>query len=187
MRNLITLALIVFCSAVWSQEWEDRKLFNKDGATTNLRIISSTDTDLFGPLVEEFVNQNTDVSIEYLVTGTADIDRRFRATPEAFDIVVSSAMDLQFKLTNDGYALALEGISHPAWAQWRQSLFAFTSEPATIVINRADFKGHPIPRSRQELIEALRTRPEVFRGRVGTYDVRRSGLGYLFATQDARA
>ncbi|CAN0601115.1 unnamed protein product, partial [Ectocarpus sp. 12 AP-2014] len=48
-------------------------------------------------------------------------------------------------------------------------------------------EGHPIPRSRQELIEALRARPEVFRNRIGTYDVRQSGLGYLFATQDARA
>jgi len=74
-----------------------------------------------------------------------------------------------------------------SWAEWRQSLFAFTSEPAAIVINRAAFDGFAVPQSRQELIEALRARPDVFRNRVGTYDVRRSGLGYLFATQDARA
>ena len=42
------------------------------------------------------------------------------------------------------------------------------------------------PLSRQELIRALRGTPERFRGKVGTYDVRQSGLGYLFATQDAR-
>ncbi|WP_338153270.1 hypothetical protein [Pseudophaeobacter leonis] len=64
---------------------------------------------------------------------------------------------------------------------------AFTSEPAAIVINRAAFAGHVIPKTRQELIEALRARPETFHGRVGTYDVRDSGLGYLLATQDARA
>jgi len=152
-----------------------------------LRIVSSTDTDLFAPLIEAFVARNPDVAIEYLVTGTADIDRQFRAAPDAFDIAISSAMDLQLKLTNDGYALALDDVSHPAWAEWRQSLFAFTAEPATIVINRAAFEGLPIPQSRQELIEALRARPDVFRGRIGTYDVRQSGLGYLFATQDARA
>lgn len=33
----------------------------------------------------------------------------------------------------------------------------------------------------------LRQHPQVFRGRIGTYDVRQSGLGYLFATQDTRA
>lgn len=186
MRNLIALVLIFFYHAGWAQDWEDRKIFNEDGATT-LRIISSTDTDLFSPMVEAFVAQYPDVAIEYLVTGTADIDRRFRETPEAFDIAISSAMDLQLKLTNDGYALEVENVSHPDWAQWRQSLFAFTSEPAAIVINQTAFEGQPIPQSRQDLIEALRARPDVFRGRVGTYDVRQSGLGYLFATQDARS
>jgi iron(III) transport system substrate-binding protein len=187
VRNLIVLVLIVLCNAGWAQEWEDRQIFNEARATTTLRIISSTDTDLFAPMIEAFVFRNTDIAIEYLVTGTADIDRRIRKTPDAFDIAISSAMDLQFKLTNDGYALELEGVSHPAWAQWRRSLFAFTSEPAAIVISRAAFDGLPIPQTRQELIKALRARPEVFRGRVGTYDVRQSGLGYLFATQDARA
>jgi iron(III) transport system substrate-binding protein len=187
VRHFIALALIFFSHAVWAQDWEDRQTFNEADATTSLRIISSTDTDLFAPLIEAFVAENPDVAIDYLVTETADIDRRFRNMPDVFDIAISSAMDLQFKLTNDGYALELQNVSHPAWAQWRQSLFAFTSEPAAIVINRAAFDGLPIPRTRQELIEALRARPEVFRGRVGTYDVRQSGLGYLFATQDARA
>ncbi len=187
MRNLVALVLIFLCHAGWAQDWEDRQVFNEAGATTSLRIISSTDTDLFAPLIEAFISANPDVSIEYLVTGTADIDGRIRKTPEAFDIAISSAMDLQLKLANDGFALALESVSHPAWAEWRQSLFAFTSEPAAIVINRTAFEGVPIPQSRQELIEALRARPEVFRNRVGTYDVRQSGLGYLFATQDARA
>jgi len=187
MRNLIALILVVLGHAVWAQDWEDRQVFDTGRATTSLRIISSTDTDLFAPLIEAFVARNPDIAIEYLVTNTADIDSRFRKTPEAFDIAISSAMDLQFKLTNDGYALELESVAHPAWAQWRQSLFAFTAEPAAIVINRAAFEGVPIPQSRQELIEALRMRPDVFRGRVGTYDIRQSGLGYLFATQDARA
>lgn len=187
MRNLIALALIWLCQTGWAQEWEDRRIFNDSTAATSLRIISSTDTALFAPLIETFVADNPDISIEYLVTGTAEIDRRFREAPEAFDIAISSAMDLQLKLTNDGYALALENLSHPAWAEWRQSLFAFTTEPAAIVVNRAAFKGLPIPQSRQELIEALRARPDFFQGRVGTYDVRQSGLGYLFATQDARA
>ncbi len=187
MRYLIVLVLVCLGSTGWAQNWEDRQVFNDTDAATTLRIISSTDTDLFAPLIDTFVARNPDIAIEYLVTGTADIDLRFRNTPEAFDIAISSAMDLQLKLVNDGYALPLENVAHLPWAEWRQSLFAFTSEPAAIVINRAAFDGMAIPQSRQELIEALRARPDVFRNRVGTYDVRQSGLGYLFATQDARA
>jgi len=187
VRYYLALILFLLGHAGWAQDWEDRQVFNPKDDATSLRIISSTDTDLFAPVIEAFVAANPDVSVEYLVTGTADIDRRFRDDPAAFDIAISSAMDLQLKLTNDGFAQTLETVSHPAWAQWRRSLFAFTAEPAAIVLNRAAFDGHPIPQTRQELIEALRARPDVFRNRIGTYDVRKSGLGYLFATQDARA
>lgn len=187
MRTIVLLILMLLPQAIHAQEWEDRQVFNESSATYKLRIISSTDSDLFAPIIQNFVSKNLDVTVEYLVTGTADIDRLFRANPDAFDLVISSAMDLQLKLVNDGLARPLANVPHPAWAQWRQSLFAFTSEPVSIVINRAAFKGQPIPKSRQELIEAIRKRPEVFRGRVGTYDIRQSGAGYLFATQDARA
>lgn len=186
MRYLFALIICILPVSVIAQEWEDRQTFNPDAGGTMLRVISSTDTALFAPFIADFVSQNPKISVEYLVTGTADLDLRFREDPSAFDISISSAMDLQLRLANDGFALPLEGLSHPSWAQWRNSLFAFTSEPAAIVINREAFHGQKTPQSRQDLIEALRARPDFFRGRVGTYDVRKSALGYLFATQDAR-
>lgn len=187
MRSLVALILWVLPMLAAAQEWEDRRLFESNQATRTLRILSSTDTVFFAPIIDSFLAETPNVSVEYLVIGTAEIDQRFRQAPGRYDVVISSAMDLQLKLTNDGYARQIEGVDHPEWAQWRQSLFAFTSEPAAIVVNRAAFDGYRLPRTRQDLIEALRTRPEVFRGRLGTYDVRDSGLGYLFATQDARA
>lgn len=174
--------------------WEDRQLFH--GASydpdavfpgAQIRVLSSTDTSFFAPIITSFLAENPAVSVEYLVTGTVDVDRAFREAPARYDLVVSSAMDLQFKLTNDGFAQPVSDIAIPDWAQWRRSLFAFTAEPAAIVLSRTAFAGHDLPQTRQELIEALRARPEVFRGRIGTYDIRQSGLGYLFATQDARA
>lgn len=128
------------------------------------------------------MGDNPSVAIEYYVQGTANIDEIFRQSQNEFDLVISSAMDLQLKLVNDGYAMALPDIDHANWAQWRSSLFAFTTEPAAIVVNRAAFDGLTIPKTRQDLILALRARPEVFRNKLATYDVRTSGLGYLFAT-----
>ncbi|MEP1765509.1 MAG: ABC transporter substrate-binding protein [Sulfitobacter sp.] len=187
MRIIIAIILWVMPVALVAQDWEDRRLFNAQGAALRMRILSSTDTSLFAPVIESFVSQYPQIGIEYLVMGTTDLNEIFRANPEAFDLVISSAMDLQLKAANDGLARPIPDLIHPPWAQWRHSLFAFTSEPAAIVINRDAFEGHVIPKTRQELIEALRARPETFNGRVGTYDVRDSGLGYLFATQDARA
>jgi iron(III) transport system substrate-binding protein len=187
MRYFVLLTAILLGFAANAQEWEDQKIFKGTGSTKPLRILSSTDTSFFAPVIQGYQAINPEVNIEYLVTSTANLDELFRKSPENFDIVVSSAMDLQLKLVNDGYGAKIDGIDHPSWAQWRQSLFAFTIEPAAIVINKAAFKGRDIPKTRHDLIQELRSRPQFFEGKLGTYDVRQSGLGYLFATQDARA
>ncbi|MGJ8610256.1 MAG: ABC transporter substrate-binding protein, partial [Octadecabacter sp.] len=186
MRYIAVLILALLPAIVTAQDWEDRQVFGPANASNTLRILSSTDTSFFVPIIENFISQRPNVSVEYLVTETADLDARFRQDPDMYDVVISSAMDLQLKLTNDGFALRLDDLTHPDWAQWRSSLFAFTTEPAAIVINTAAFERLDIPATRQDLIEVLRENPDVFRGKVGTYDVRQSGLGYLFATQDAR-
>lgn len=42
-----------------------------------------------------------------------------------------------------------------------------------------------MPRSHVEIAELLRSKPDVYRNRIGTYDVRASGIGYLLAFHDA--
>jgi ABC-type Fe3+ transport system substrate-binding protein len=64
-------------------------------------------------------------------------------------------------------------------------LFGFTREPVAIVYNRAAFADRRLPQSRAELAGMIRDAPRFFQARVGTYDVGLSGVGYLFATQDA--
>ncbi|WP_296418363.1 ABC transporter substrate-binding protein [Pseudooctadecabacter sp.] len=185
MRYCAILAAVIWAGLATAQGWEDRQVFGTGDAP--LRVLSSTDTSFFRPIIEDFIATSPEVSVEYLVTGTADLDVLFRADPTAYDVVISSAMDLQLKLANDGFAAQLADVDHPDWAEWHDSLFAFTTEPAAIVINRAALGDLPVPRTRQDLIELMRAHPATFDGRVGTYDVRQSGLGYLFATQDARA
>ncbi|RPE67237.1 iron(III) transport system substrate-binding protein [Pacificibacter maritimus] len=189
MRYFYLLATVIFgllASPIMAVDWEDQRVFSGASPSRVLRILSSTDTAFFEPIIESYLQDDPTVTVEYFVSSTSDLDTIFRQTPKAFDVVISSAMDLQFKLTNDGYAMKVANLPHPDWAQWQQSLFAFTTEPAAIVINKNAFSAQPIPQSRQDLILALRARPDFFRERIGTYDVRKSGVGYLFATQDAR-
>ena len=106
-----------------------------------------------------------------------------------FDMVISSAMDLQMKLANDGFASSLSDQSLaqvPAWARWRDVLVALAQEPVVTVLNRDAFSGAPIPETRTELAAILRENPDRYRGMLGTYDPMKSGAGYLFASQDAR-
>ena len=154
-----------------------------------LRILSTADIDLFTPMILSFQRQNPEVTVNYDVVSSTELMRALQDEQAPYDIAVSSAMDLQIKLANDGLALAHNSLATallPDWGKWHDYVFAFTQEPATIVISREAFANFGIPKTRQDLISILRDHPDVFRGRVGTYDLRNSGLGYLFATQDAR-
>ncbi|MCV6584848.1 MAG: ABC transporter substrate-binding protein [Marinibacterium sp.] len=185
----LTLACIIAAHPVQALDVEDRRRFGPDSAAQVLRILSTADTDVFAPVIRAFLIQEPDIAVDYIVASSGAVMAAMTKRPQDFDVVISSAMDLQTKLANDGFALSHRSATTetiPDWARWRDHLFAFTREPATLVLSRDAFRGLPLPRSRQDLIALLRQHPDRFHGRVGTYDLRASGLGYLFATQDAR-
>ncbi len=188
IRFALGVILALSATGATALEVEDHRLYPGTGPDV-VRILSTADLDVFEPFVERFQAANPDVGIDYTVASSADIHRALR-DGAAFDLVLSSAMDLQFQLANDGFALSYRSPvteALPDWARWRDLVFAFTAEPAVVVISTARFEGLPLPTTRQELIQILRDHPDRFQGAVGTYDVRRSGLGYLFATQEARS
>ncbi|MFW5641204.1 MAG: ABC transporter substrate-binding protein [Roseicyclus sp.] len=169
-------------------EVEEHHRFEGTG-TRVLQVVSTADFEVFAPFLRAFHETNPEITLDYRVVSSAELHRAIRAGAR-FDVAISSAMDLQFQLVNDGFArshasAATEAL--PDWARWRDQIFAFTTEPAVVVVSTESFAGLPLPRTRQDLIALLRDHPERFRGAVGTYDVRESGLGYLFATQEARA
>lgn len=191
MRHLV-LALALICGAVTGHafEIEGRSRFGPESDDRVLRIISTADIGFFEPMITSFRTARPDVAIDYVVASSAELMRAILDEGHAFDVAISSAMDLQTKLANDGMAtrhVSDTTQSLPDWAAWNDMLFAFTQEPAAIVVSRTGFSDLPVPQDRHELIDLLREHPDRFRGRVGTYDIRVSGLGYLFATQDTRA
>ncbi len=168
-------------------EVEDHRLYPGSGAAV-VRVLSTADLEVFEPFILRFQSARPDIGVDYTVASSAETHRAIRDGAQ-FDLVLSSAMDLQFQLANDGFARGYTSDTTealPDWARWRDLVFAFTSEPAVTVISTDRFAGLPPPRTRQELLSMLRDHPERFRRGVGTYDVRSSGLGYLFATQEAR-
>ncbi len=155
----------------------------------SLRVISNADTALFSPIVLAFQERHPSVEVIYTTASSTQLMQALAEEGAEFDVAISSAMDLQIKLANDGFTRPHRSALTarlPSWARWRDHVFAFTQEPATVVISRAAFAGLEVPRNREDIITLLRAHPERFRGRLGTYDVRTSGLGYLFATQDSR-
>ncbi|WP_164660144.1 ABC transporter substrate-binding protein [Tropicibacter sp. Alg240-R139] len=190
MRYLgLALALLITPLSAAGFEVEDHARFGPSDAAQVVRVISTGDIPVFSPAIAKFLELNPDVAVDYTVASSTQLMLALNKEGAEFDVAISSAMDLQTKLANDGrtrrhQSAATETL--PAWAKWRDNLFAFTQEPAAIVLSRSAFDGLDMPQTRQDLIAILRQHPERFRGRIGTYDLRASGLGYLFATQDAR-
>ncbi len=105
------------------------------------------------------------------------------------DLVWLHSMDEQVKLINDGYALAYNSPEKPGlpdWAVWRNEGWAITAEPAVIVYNRNLVADHEAPRSRDEFEKLLRARTSYYRGKIGTYNVAMSSVGFLFYSEDVR-
>ena len=65
-----------------------------------------------------------------------------------------------------------------------QQVYGFTFEPAVIVYNPRRYTEATVPRSRQDLLRALERDKDKLHGRVGTYDISASSVGYLMAEQD---
>ncbi|UWR89320.1 ABC transporter substrate-binding protein [Phaeobacter inhibens] len=189
---LAVLALVLPALAVQAFEVEDQRRFGPaagEASADILRVLSTTDTDLLAPLVESFLRTRPTVVVDYVSVSSSELMRAVVEEGAGFDLAVSSALDLQTKLANDGYTRAHSPggrLKIPDWAVWRDHVFAFSQEPASIVLSPAAFDGLEMPRSRQALMSLLRRYPNRFRGRIGTYDVEKSGLGYMFATQDLR-
>lgn len=190
MRHGVLCAILTLWSGLAQAfEIEAFEEFGPAQAREHLAVISTVDIDLFAPVVEQFLQTRPDLRVAYTVASSTMVAEAVQSGAP-FDVVISSAMDLQTKLVNDGYAqthLSALAAQLPEWGVWRDQLFAFTQESATILLSKSYFDTQTAPKTRQELIRLMRENPNDFKGKLITYDLRRSGLGYLFATQDARS
>ena len=191
MRFPYLAALIALCLPALAAAFEVEEQLHYGAADERsvLRVISTADRAAFEPIIHAFQAAHPGVTVHYTITGTTDLMQAIGTDGAVFDLAISSAMDLQTKLANDGHARSYPGAQLgglPGWATWRDQVFAFTQEPAVLVVSTADFPPGTAPQTRDDLIAVLRADPDRFRGRVGTYDIRRSGFGYLMATQDSR-
>ena len=156
-----------------------------------LVVYSSLDEPLARPMIAGFQSANPDVAIHYedMLTGKI-YDRIVRETDagqKTADFAFSSAMDLQVKLANDGYAQRSDlpmSDRWPGWANWRNTAYALTFEPAVFVYHKPSFRDEAPPSTRAEFIHLLQRKGDAIYGRIGTYDIERSGVGFLFMSRD---
>lgn len=156
-------------------------------------IYSSTDTASASPLLKDFQALYPGISVEYNDMNTTEIYNRFISEVAAgggsADVLWSSSMDLQIKLVSEGNGLVYaspELPQVPAWANFKNTAYGTTYEPIAFVYNKRLLTGADVPQSHADLVKALTTSPDKFKGKFTTYDIEKSGVGFMLITQDSK-
>jgi iron(III) transport system substrate-binding protein len=170
------------------------RLVEASAAEGKLVVYSAADTFDVAALARDFNTLHPRIRVEHQNLHTAELYRRFvRETASgerSADLLISSAMDLQTKLVNDGYAqpyASPEKPYLPTWAVWKNEAYGVAAEPVVFVYDRRVLRGSDIPTTRGELELLLARRADVMRGKVALYDPALSGAGFLYLTQDLKA
>jgi iron(III) transport system substrate-binding protein len=166
-----------------------------DGAKKEGKVIvyTPTDTNAGRPLVREFESLYPGVKVEYNDMNSTEIYNRVIAEAASnnagADVVWSSAMDQQVKLVGEGYAAAYdspEAANLPSWAIYQKQAYGTTFEPVGIVYNKRLLPAADVPHTRAEFLKLIKSDPARFQGKVTTFDIEKSGSGFLFLTEDAK-
>lgn len=167
-------------------EIEEERVFGNP-LGDELSILSTTDIPAIAPVLEAFASTRPDERIRYMQASSLEVFRAIHDEQAEIDLVMSSAMDLQMKLANDGFARSVtpKPGALPDWARWRDQLFGVALEPVLTLASRRGLGDLPPPRTRRDLIAMLRENAERFDGRVATYDPQSSGVGYFLISQDS--
>jgi iron(III) transport system substrate-binding protein len=191
---LLAFALaLAFPQPTAAQQAEASATFGPASAASHLYVRGSTDIAALAPVVIAFLETLPGLRVTVESWNTNDLyeaaaDACRSGGPEA-DLLMSSAVDQFVSLVNDGCALphqSAQTAALPGSRNWRNELFGVTREPAVIIYNRDLVSPEEAPRSRFDLIDLLRPAGTRFAGRVATYDIEASGIGYLLAFTDSQ-
>lgn len=193
MRAIILLTTLIFALAT-GPSLARVKIYPAASGSPEARVLtvySSLDLPTAEPMILAFQRRYPEVSVNYEEFLTSDIhDRVVKETDSGgvtADVVFSSAMDLQVKLANDGYAQQSDlplSEDWPRWANWRNTAYALTYEPVVFVYHKPSFEGVEPPSTRGELEQWLVDHRDEIQRKIGTYNIETAGLGFLFFSRD---
>src|SRR4029079_2908885 len=156
-------------------------------------IYSALDTKAAQPLIKDFNALYPNIKVEYNDMNSTEMYNRFIAESASgqgsADVMWSSAMDLQVKLVDDGQALTYkspEASKLPQWAVYKDQAYGTTYEPAVFVYNKRLVTGDEIPQDHAAFARLLVSKTDKFKGKVTTYDIEKSGVGFMFVVQDTK-
>jgi iron(III) transport system substrate-binding protein len=79
-----------------------------------------------------------------------------------------------------------ESAKLPKWAVYKNQAWGTTYEPSVFIYNKRLVTGDEIPQDHAAFAKLINTKAEKFKGKVTTYDIEKSGVGFMFVVQDMK-
>jgi iron(III) transport system substrate-binding protein len=157
-----------------------------------LTVYTSTDAAQAKGLLDAFKKAYPGIEIDWNDLGTNNSYNRAISEAAAgqvtADLVWTSAMDLLINLVEKGLTAPIttpEDAAIPAWAKYKGQAYGTSVEPAAIIYNKNLFPADAVPKTRADLIKVLQDRKDALKGKVATFDPEKSGMGFLWSTNDS--
>ncbi|BBG71044.1 ABC-type thiamine transport system, periplasmic component [Serratia marcescens] len=166
-----------------------------DGAKKEGKVViySTTDTKAAAPLIQGFEALYPGIKVEYNDMNSTELYNRFISEQAAGgtsgDVVWSSSMDTILKLAGD-YAqeyASPEQAQLPKWAVWQDKVYGTTYEPVVFIYNKRLIPQGDVPDSHAALAKLIAGQTDKFKKKVTTYDIEKSGVGFMLSVQDFKA
>ncbi len=166
-----------------------------DAATKEGKVVvySTTDTKAAGPLIQGFEAAYPGIKVEYNDMNSTELYNRFISEQasggSSGDVIWSSSMDTALKLATD-YAQEYKSPEQgqlPKWAVWNNKAYGTTYEPVVFIYNKRLIPAGEVPDSHTALAKLISSQADKFKGKVTTYDIEKSGLGFMLSAQDSKA
>jgi iron(III) transport system substrate-binding protein len=74
----------------------------------------------------------------------------------------------------------------PVWASMNNTAYGTTFEPAVFVYNKRAVPPEEVPATHADFVKLLMTKTDKYKDKVTAYDIEKSGVGFMFITQDLR-
>ena len=192
MKKLIAAAALSFAllhgTAAQAQDATMVEAAKKEG---KLIIYAPFDEHELRPVFDAFRQKYGNIAVEYNDLSTPVIFNRFMSEvasgSNTADFLWSSAVDLQVKLANDGHAVQYRspetGNINPA-NTWDGKVYTVMNEPMCWIYNKKLLPEDKVPRDHAGLAKLLNDNPDTFKGKVSSYDIEKTGVGFFSVALD---
>lgn len=167
-----------------------------DAAKAEGRVVvyGTFDPEAFAPFAQDFQALYPGITVDYNSMSSSPLHSRVlsevAANSATADLVLSSAVDRQMSLLNDGYALEYsspEKAGVPEWAVWKDQGYSMTMDPIVFVYNKSELSEDQVPKSHAELADVIGRNADLYNGRIILSDIRGGGVNAVFLAGDVDA